>query len=98
MRVDILKYIGKCHPCAENHGSVKKTVPIQSYPIPNEPWQTVAVDLLKLPTTSEGHTQLMVVIDHFSRFCILVPLKDKSATSVARALFYQTMAQSLTTP
>ncbi len=84
MRVDILKYIDKCHPCAENHGSVKKTVPIQSYPIPTEPWQTITVDLLKLPITTEGHTQLMVVIDHFSRF--LVPLKDKQATSVARAL------------
>ncbi len=85
MRVDILKYIDKCHPCAVDHVSVKKIVPIQSYPIPTEPWQTIAVDL-KLPITTEGHTQLMVVIDHFSRFCVLVPLKDKRATLVARAL------------
>ncbi len=93
MCIDILKYIDNCHFCAENHGSVKKTVPIQSYPIPTEPWQTRAVDLLKLPITTEGHTQLMVVIDHFSHFLLLVPLKDKQAKSVARALIDEVLCK-----
>ncbi len=51
-----------------------------------EPWDPVAVDLIKLPLTTEGHKYLMVTINHFSRFCILVPLKEKQAASVARAL------------
>ncbi len=76
MRIDNIRYIESCQFCAENHGSVKKTVPIQSYPIPTEPWHTLAVDLLKLPTTEEGHTYLLVAIDHFSRLNILVLLKD----------------------
>ncbi len=86
MKIDIIKYIEACQSCAENHGSVKKTVPMQSYRIPTEPWHTLAVDLLKLPTTEEGHTYLLVAIDHFSRFSFLVPLKDKQATTVARTL------------
>ncbi len=55
-------------------------------PTSTEPWHTLAVDLLKLPTTEEGHTYLLVAINHFSRFSILVPLKDKQATTVARTL------------
>ncbi len=86
MRLDIIKYVDKCQSCAENHGSVSTPVPIQSYPIPNEPWDIVAVDLLKLPLPLEGLKYLLVAIDHYTRFCILVPLKDKQASSVARAL------------
>ncbi len=86
MRVDIINYIDKCHSCAENHGSVARSVPIKSYPIPTEPWETIATDLLKLPLTTEGHKYVLMCIDHFSRFCILVPLRDKTATSVASAL------------
>ncbi len=80
MRVDIINYIDKCQSCAENHGSVVRPVHIKSYPIPTEPWETIAIDLLKLPLTTEGHKYVLVCIDHFSRFCILVPLKDKTAT------------------
>ncbi len=83
--MDIIKYINNCQSCAENHGAVSKPVPVQSYPVPSQPWDTVAVDL-KLPQTSEGHNYLMMVIDYFSRFCFLVLLENKQATTVARAL------------
>ncbi len=86
MRLDIYKYIENCETCATYNGSVSRPVPIKSYPIPNEPWETVAIDLLTLPVTTEGHKYLLVAIDHFSRFSVLVPLKDKQAKSVARAL------------
>ncbi len=86
MRIDIIKYIENCTTCAENLGSVSRPVPIQSYPIPNDPWETVAIDLLNLPMTTEGPRYLLVAIDHFSRFSILVPLKDRQAKSVVRAL------------
>ncbi len=91
MQVDIINYIDKCQSCAENHGFVARPVPIKSYPIPTEPWETIAIDLLKLLLTTEGHKYLLVCMDHFSRFCILVPLKDKTATSVASALIDPTV-------
>ncbi len=86
MRKDIYSYIDKCHTCAVNKGSVGKPVKILSYPTPLEPWDTLAIDLLKLPASSEGHQYLLVAIDHFSRYCILVSLKSKTATTVATAL------------
>ncbi len=55
MRLDIIKYIDNCTTCAENYDSVSRPVLIQSYPIPNDPWDTVAIDLLTLPLTTDGH-------------------------------------------
>ncbi len=86
MRKDIHSYIDKCHNCAVNKGSVGKPVKILSYPTPLGSCDTLAIDLLKLPTSSESHQYLLVAIDHFSRYSILVPLKDKTATTVATAL------------
>ncbi len=86
MKKDIHSCIDKCHTRAVNKGSVGKPVKILSYPTPLEPWDTLAIDLLKLPPSSEGHQYLLVAIDHFSRYSILVPLKDKTATTVATAL------------
>ncbi len=75
MRLDIIKYIDICQTCADNQGSIARPVPIQSYPIPTEHWDTIAIDLLILPLTTEGHKYLLVAIDHFSRFSILISLK-----------------------
>ncbi len=86
MRKDIHSYVDKCHTCAVKKGSVGRPVKILRYPTPLEPWDTLAIGHLKLPTSSEGHQYLLVAIDHFSRYSILVPLKDKTATTVATAL------------
>ena len=86
MRVDINNHIDICQSCAETKGSVGKNVPILTYPTPTEPWETLAIDLLKLPLTENGYQYLLVCIDHFSRFSVLIPLKDKTAKSVATAL------------
>ncbi len=83
---DIHSYIHKCHTFAVNKGSVGKPIKILSYPTPLEPWDTLAIDLLKLPTSSEGNQYLLVAIDHFSCYSILVSLKGKTATTVATAL------------
>ena len=56
-----------------------------SYPVPSAPWDTLVIDLLKLPLTDLGNQYMFVAIDQFSRFSILVPLLDKSASTVARA-------------
>ncbi len=85
MRKDIHSYVDKCHTCAVNKGSVGRPVKILCYPTPLEPGDTLAIYLLKLPTSGEGHQYLLVAIDHFSRYSILVPLKDKTATTVATA-------------
>ncbi len=96
MRIDIINYIDNYKSCAEYHGSVSKPVPVQSYLIPNELWETIVIGLLQLPLTTEGNGYRLVANDHLSRFSILVPLKDKSATTEVRAFTDEVFCQFTT--
>ncbi len=86
MRKDIKAHIDICHTCSSTKGFIHVPVPMLNYPTPAGPWDTIAVDLLKLPITRCGNQYLFVATDNFSRFSVLVPLPDKSAQIVARAL------------
>ena len=52
------------------------------------PWDLLSVDVVgPLPYTKEGYRFILSIIDCFSRYTILVPLKDHTASSVSRALY-----------
>ena len=83
---DITQHVAKCLSCARHKSHPSFPVPMLQYPVPERPWDTIALDLLKLPLTTTGYQYLFVCVDHFSRYIILAPLRDKSASSVARVL------------
>ena len=41
------------------------------------PFELVAVDLLQLPLTVRGHRAVLMMVDHFSKYLVAVPLTDK---------------------
>ena len=85
MRSDVISHVSHCLSCAQTKGTTH-TAPILGYPTPDGPFDTVAIDLLQLPRSSQGGTYVLVCVDHFSRFVILAPLLNKSAPMVAHAL------------
>ncbi len=85
MFIDIISHVAQCFSCAQTKGS-STTAPILEYPTPDGPFDTVVIDLLKLPRSHQGSTYVLVCVDHFSRFVVLAPLLNKSATAVAHAL------------
>lgn len=93
MRKDITRHCLLCPSCAEHRPSLHHESPNLAYPIPHAPWDSLSVDVLKLPLTENGFRYLLVCIDSFSRFSILVPLKDKTARSVARALINEVICR-----
>ena len=52
----------------------------------NYPFALVAVDLLQFPKSSKNNVTALVAVDHCSKWLSVVPLKDKRAATVARAL------------
>ena len=86
MRKDITRHCLLCHSCAQHRPSIHFESKNLAYPIPHAPWDSISVDILKLPLTENGYQYLLVCVDSFSRFTILVPLKDKSARSVSQAI------------
>ena len=86
MRKDIDAYVTGCVNCAQHKGSLPKTAPILEYPPPERPWDVVGIDILQLPASHQGSKYLMVCVDHFSRYIVLAPLQNKTASAVAHAL------------
>ena len=50
------------------------------------PFELVAADLLTLPRTPRGHTACLVVVDHWSKWATVAPLRDKRSQTVAGSL------------
>ncbi len=89
MRVDINRYAAQCISFAKHKGTTKGPAPMPQYPPPVCPWDVVSIDLLQLPTSCLGSQYLLLCVDNFSRFVVLVPVKNKTAVSVAHALVTQ---------
>ncbi len=75
-----------CPQCASHRISLPNESPSLPYPITSAPWDSVSVDLVKLPHTENSYQYLLVCMYSFNRFTILVALKDKTATSLGRAI------------
>ncbi len=78
MSFDVERYVAQCSSSAHTKGSTK-TAPILEYPLPRAPFHTVGIDVLQLPRSHQGSAYVLVCVDHFSRFMVLVPLPNKAA-------------------
>lgn len=52
---------------------------------PQREFEVVGLDLLKLPESADGYTNALVVVDHFTRFAWVRPIKNKEARTVLSA-------------
>jgi len=87
MNKDIKEFVQGCEVCiSKGTGKLFKEV-LHECPVPPRPWHTIAVDLVKLPATSDGFLYVMTVIDLFSRLVGVIPLKSKLSQVVANQLF-----------
>ena len=85
MRRDIFEYVADCIRCNLNgkhklrrHGKLRET------PQPNTPGLMISIDLAgPLPLTERGNKYLLCIIDHCSRFTVVVPQKTATAEETA---------------
>ncbi len=61
--------------------------PMLNYPIPEKPWERIHLDTLELPLSENGFKYLLVIIDYFFRFCIMHPIQNKKAETIATTIF-----------
>ena len=64
----------------------------------NHPFDLVAMDLLQFTKSSHNNVAVLVAIDHFSKFLFAIPLKDKRAFSVVKAVREQILPHILKIP
>ncbi len=69
----------------EAQGTLKGPATMLQYLLPESHWDIVSIDLLQLLQSQFGSRYLLICITHFTRYVVLAPLKDKTATQVAHA-------------
>lgn len=89
MRVDVARYVGKCHVCLqakpEQRPSMGKMCSVQ--PTCSRPWQVVSVDLVgPLPRSSSGYSFIFSVCDVFSKYVLFFPLRKATAPGIVKWL------------
>jgi hypothetical protein len=84
---DCLEYVKRCKECQRINIERKGYHPMKAIHA-QLPGEHMAVDLVgQLPRTANGNVRLMVLVDICTRFVFLVPLKDKTAKTIATELF-----------
>ena len=69
-----------CGVCAQ-YLSKRPREPMKSHDIPSRPWSTVSADLFQL-----SGSIYLVVVDHYSDYIELEPLRNTSASTVIRGM------------
>lgn len=81
---EIRSYVNKCDICkAVKHSNKNQTSPMGKMRESRRPWQLVFIDLIgPLPRSKNGFKHVFVVIDSFSKFVRVKPLREATAKSI----------------
>lgn len=88
MRSEIAKYINHCETCrAIKPSNQRQVAPMGKYRDPERPWKMIALDFMgPYPLTRRGNRQILVVIDLFSKFVLIKPIKRATADATVTFL------------
>lgn len=87
MSADISKHCSRCAACQSRRSPVPRPqAPLISIS-PDRPFEIVAVDITELPLSTKGNRYVLVMMDLYTKFVNLYPLKDQTAISVAGCIF-----------
>lgn len=88
MRNDIEKATASCEQCIRHVVKRRGFKPAEYITAPG-PWHHIQMDCqTNLPRAYDGSTTILSIVDVFSGFCLLFPLKDHTAKSIAEKLWY----------
>ena len=86
-RKDVSNYIRRCDSCQLTQDKIGKPRLRISNTSANEPFQMIMADLIgPFPADKNGNTYVLSLVDVYSRFTEMIPIRDKSAESTARGL------------
>ena len=79
-----------CEQCGRHQKPrPKHQGPLQPF-LTGEPWERLGIDITgPHPASSKGNVYILTVIDHFTKWVELIPMKNQEAATVAKALVDQ---------
>ena len=87
MQETVQNFIQVCPECSKSKPNTLQTrAPMQPIPV-GEPFVFWALDYMgPLKETSKGNRHILVLMDHFTKWCEAFPTKDQKASTVASTL------------
>jgi hypothetical protein len=74
-----------CHMCQLSKVSSTIVGPPTLKISSSYPFELVAADLLSLPKTSSGYIGCLVVVDHYTKWLAVVPIRNKKSVTITQA-------------
>jgi len=88
MKNIVTRYVNGCVLCSVCKPTNKKLGLYIPLPILSHPWESVSMDFISsLPLSRRGHDYLHVIVDQFSKMCVLMPCKKLITTEHTSHLF-----------
>lgn len=83
---DIVKYVSKCVICQKTKHERKPPAGLMvSRSNVKQPWELLSIDLVgPLPRSSRGFAYVLTVVDYFTKFSLLFPLRSATAKEVVK--------------
>lgn len=87
MSSEIKKRIGACDTCATSKPARNTKIGALASLPPSRPFHTLHIDHVgKLPRSKSGNTYILVVVDTFTKFVWLCPVREATSASTIKAL------------
>lgn len=88
MAQDVRRYVGSCQICKMTKPSNElQRAPMGKQRDTDRPWRTISLDFMgPFPISNNDNRWLFVVVDSFSKFVVLTPMKNGTAASTIEVL------------
>jgi len=84
---DVRMFISCCGPCAQYHRGPPPRQTLMTPMVVGEPLERVSIDITgPHPRSSKGHVFILTVMDNFTKWAEAIPLRNHTASTVARVL------------
>jgi hypothetical protein len=89
MRVKIFQYVDTCETCQRIKCPKAITTPMQPLEIATRPWQHISYDMIVGLPPDGGKDTILVNVDSFSKYGIMVPVSSKVTAKDIADLFLE---------
>ena len=83
-KLDVNTYVSSCLEYQKRSTFDQVKVPLQPLPEVSWPFESVGLDIISFKENKGKYTSVFTMIDHFSRYLVMVPLENQTAETVAK--------------
>ena len=83
---DVKNYIHNCIPCAERKARGKQIINMSMHITARKPCEKIMIDIAGPLSNQNGYKYILVIIDIFTRFPMLIPLRKTESDTIIKAL------------